>query len=220
MSLELKSIGKSFAQGQLKILHGLDLSVAPGEILAVIGESGSGKSTLLSLIAGFEAADAGEIRWDGGAASSWSEDRWADFRRHNLGFVFQSYHLIPYLNALENLALPLRLAGRPEALESEPANWLGRLGLLERAQHLPAQLSGGERQRVAIGRALIHRPKLVLADEPTGSLDAKTGAQILDLLFAVLREAGQTAILVTHSREVAERCDRVLTLKQGRLWPA
>lgn len=214
MSLELRDINKSFSGGELKILGGLDLSLKPGEILAVVGESGSGKSTLLSIVAGFEAPDSGEVLWDGVSTGGWSEDRWAAFRKENLGFVFQSYHLIPYLTAQENIALPLRLLGRPVGGAQK---WLQQLGLEARAGHLPAQLSGGEQQRVAIGRALVHRPRLVLADEPTGSLDVRTGTQVLDLLFGVLREAKQTAMLVTHSQDVAARCDRVLALRQGRL---
>ncbi|MGZ3722533.1 MAG: ABC transporter ATP-binding protein [Bdellovibrionales bacterium] len=219
MSLKLSGVGKSFQQGAsaLKIITDLNLEMQSGEILAVVGESGSGKSTLLSLIAGFEKPDAGEISWNGAATRSWSDDDWARFRKENLGFVFQHYHLIPYLSASENVALPLRLLGR-EDFAAQTAELLAQLGMSDRGHHLPAQLSGGERQRVAIARALIHRPSLVLADEPTGSLDVKTGDQVLQVLFGILRERKQTAMVVTHSQEVAARCDRVLTLKQGKLW--
>lgn len=218
MSLILKDISKSFAQGvdQLKILNQLSLTMKVGERLAVIGESGSGKSTLLSIIAGFERPDSGEISWEKQNAKLWSDEEWAAFRKRNLGFVFQNYHLIPYLNALENVELPLRLLGHDDA-PARAREFLQRLGLLDRALHLPNQLSGGERQRVAIARALIHKPSLVLADEPTGSLDVKTGAQVLDVLFGVLEETRQTAMVVTHSPEVAARCDRILVLKQGQL---
>jgi len=219
MSLSFQSVGKIFTQGAtpLKILDGLSLDVKPGEILAIVGESGSGKSTLLSLTAGFDKPTAGEISWNGGGTSAWSDDQWARFRKAHLGFVFQHYHLIPYLSADENVALPLRLLGRQD-FATESALFLEQLGLGARLQHLPNQMSGGEKQRVAIARALIHRPALVLADEPTGSLDVKTGEQVLGVLFQVLRERRQTALIVTHSQDVAGRCDRVLTLKQGRLW--
>ena len=218
MSLTLRALSKSYVQGsvQLQILHDLSLTVARGEILAIVGESGSGKSTLLSLLAGFAAPDSGEITWDGHCTNLWSEKTWAQFRKTSIGFIFQNYHLIPYLDAQENVALPLRLLRAAQA-DARSAAFLQRLGLAERLHHLPNQLSGGERQRVAMARALIHQPKLVLADEPTGSLDSGTGTQVLDVLFGVLREVHQTALIVTHSHEVATRCDRILQLKQGRL---
>lgn len=218
MNLKLQGLGKSFNQGttSLQILSGLDLNLASGEVIAVVGESGSGKSTLLSLLAGFDQPSAGEIFWDGKAASSWDADQWASFRRRELGFVFQSYYLIPYLTALENVALPMRLLGQTEA-ESEAEKFLTTVGLSHRLHHLPSQLSGGESQRVGIARALIHKPRLLLADEPTGSLDSKTGGQILDALFDQLNSRKQTALIVTHSHEVAARCGRTYTLKAGKL---
>ena len=222
MTLELRGLAKSFRQGdsQLRILEELNLELKPGEIAAIVGESGSGKSTLLSLLAGFERPDAGALCWNGEVTSKWNEARWSEFRKRSLGFVFQNYHLIPYLTALENVALPLRLLGEPGAEASARAHrLLEQLGLGARETHLPNQLSGGESQRVAIARALVHRPALVLADEPTGSLDARTGQNVLDLLFSLLEESKQTALIVTHSAEVAARCHRVLTLKQGKLWP-
>jgi putative ABC transport system ATP-binding protein len=219
MSLSFNSVGKNYIQGPaaLKILENLSLVVKPGEILAIVGESGSGKSTLLSLTAGFDRPTSGEISWDGAGTSAWSDNEWARFRKAHLGFIFQHYHLIPYLSAVENVALPLRLLGRQD-FAIEAARLLEQLGLGARLEHLPNQLSGGEKQRVAIARALVHGPALVLADEPTGSLDVKTGEQVLGVLFQILRERRQTALIVTHSQEVASRCDRVLTLKQGRLW--
>lgn len=218
MSLALTGVSKSFAQGntQLKILNDLSLTMGSGELLAIVGESGSGKSTLLSLIAGFEKPSSGEILWNGQSTRLWSEDAWAGFRKKNLGFVFQNYHLIPYLSAEENIALPLRLLGRAD-FASVTRDLLAKLGIADRAAHLPSRLSGGERQRVAIARALIHKPGLVLADEPTGSLDVKTGEQVIEVLFGILRDMKQTAMVVTHSHEVAKRCDRVLVLKQGHL---
>lgn len=219
MNLALRQIGKSFRQNEneLRILENLDLEVRSGEIVAVVGESGSGKSTLLSLLAGFEKPDRGQLVWDGEPTADWSENRWAAFRKESLGFVFQNYHLIPYLTAVENTGLPLRLLGKSDS-ETRARGLLEGLGLSKRQSHLPNQLSGGESQRVAIARALVHDPRLVLADEPTGSLDARTGAAVLDLLFSLLKERGQTALIVTHSSEVAARCHRVLTLRQGKLW--
>lgn len=219
MKLALENIGKSYrqAESELKILEDLNLHLNSGEIVAVIGESGSGKSTLLSLLAGFMSPDRGHLRWDGKLASDWDERTWANFRKTHLGFVFQNYYLIPYLSALENVALPLRLNGESKA-ENKATVLLNELGLGSRLDHLPNQLSGGECQRVAIARAIIHNPGLILADEPTGSLDVRTGAQVLDTLFKILNERRQTALIVTHSQEVAQRCDRILTLKQGKLW--
>lgn len=219
MKLKLENLSKTFSQGSaaLQILNGLDLMLPSGEVIAVIGESGSGKSTLLSLLAGFDRPSAGEIFWDGQAAGSWSPDDWARFRRVNLGFIFQNYYLIPYLTALENVALPLRLLGQSVNAEAEAARYLEQMGLGHRLNHLPSQLSGGESQRVGIARALIHQPKLVLADEPTGSLDSKTGTQILEALFQQLQSRQQTALIVTHSHEVADRCSRVYALKAGKL---
>lgn len=223
MTLELKGLAKSYRQGdtELKILEDLDLQLHQGEIVAVIGESGSGKSTLLSLLAGFVNADHGEIFWNSQPAGNWNEAEWARFRKKSLGFVFQNYHLIPYLDARENVALPLRLLNQnPEDADKVAETLLAKLGLKHRLHHLPSQLSGGESQRVAIARALVHNPSLILADEPTGSLDSGTGHQVLDLLFSLLSGGKQTALIVTHSAEVAARCHRVLTLREGKLWPA
>ena len=219
MNLTLNEIGKTFHQGPttLQILSGLSLALPTGQVAAVVGQSGSGKSTLLSILAGFEAANSGTISWNGEDTTGWSEDRWAGFRRQNIGFVFQNYYLIPYLTALENVALPLRLNGVREAEPAAKA-LLETLGLGLRLDHLSSQLSGGECQRVAIARALIHHPQLLLADEPTGSLDLKTGTQVLDMLFGQIRQRKQTALIVTHSSEVAGLCDRVYTLREGRLW--
>lgn len=219
MTIELSDVAKSFVQGgnELPILKHLSLQLQAGDVVAVVGESGSGKSTLLSLLAGFESPDHGDIRWQHGSTRDWGETEWADFRKRHLGFVFQNYYLIPYLTALENVALPLRLIGASDP--SGPAlALLNEIGLGHRLHHLPSQLSGGEAQRVAIARALVHSPQLILADEPTGSLDARTGEQVLGLLFEQLMRRRQTALIVTHSHEVAARCHRILTLREGRLW--
>lgn len=221
MTLSLQGLSKSFQQGdtELRILEDLQLELKDSEIVAVVGESGSGKSTLLSLLAGFETPDRGTITWNGDSTTTWSEERWSEFRKRSLGFVFQNYHLIPYLNALENVGLPLRLIDKGgEQATREAEQLLNQLGLGKRMDHLPSQMSGGENQRAAIARALIHKPSLVLADEPTGSLDARTGQSVLDFLFSLLNDFKQTALIVTHSQEVATRCHRVLTLRQGKLW--
>lgn len=219
MNLTLNKISKSFVQGEnrLSILSNLDLSVKTGETVAVVGESGSGKSTLLALLAGFDRPDSGAIRWDEADVEAWDDREWARFRRAQLGFVFQSYRLIPYLTAQENVALPLRLLAIPSA-DQRARESLSALGLSPRLGHLPHQLSGGECQRVAIARALVHGPRLLLADEPTGSLDARTGEQVLDQLFTQMTGRHQTGLIVTHSQEVARRCHRILTLREGRLW--
>ncbi len=219
MSLQVRNLVKSFAQGseKLQILNGLQLQLKDHEIIAVVGQSGSGKSTLLSLLAGFIKPDSGQLLWREQDLTNWSANQWAEFRRKNLGFVFQSFHLIPYLTAAENVALPLRLLGDAHP-DQKASALLTELGLSARLSHLPSQLSGGECQRVAIARALIHLPQLILADEPTGSLDVATGQQILDLFFSTLKARKQTALVVTHSAEVAARCDRILTMRQGQLW--
>ena len=219
MTLKLDRIFKSYAQesNRLSILDDLSLTLNAGEVVSIIGDSGSGKSTLLSVIAGFQTPDRGAVIWGDQTTGGWTEARWAEARRRQLGFVFQSFQLIPYLTAAQNVALPLRLLRQADA-DGRAHATLKPLGLDHRAGHLPAQLSGGESQRVAIARALVHAPGLLLADEPTGSLDHRTGTQTLDLLFGQLRERKQTALIVTHSDAVAARCDRVLTLREGRLW--
>jgi putative ABC transport system ATP-binding protein len=200
----------------LTILDGVSLEVAAGEVVAVTGPSGSGKSTLLGLIAGLDTPTAGSIAVDGVEVSGLGENALARFRRRTLGFVFQSYHLIPTLTAVENVAVPLELAGAPEPLTAARTR-LGEVGLAERVDHYPAQLSGGEQQRVAIARAVALTPPLLLADEPTGNLDSATGAQIVDLLLALNRERGSTLLLVTHDAALAERAGRTIALRDGRV---
>jgi putative ABC transport system ATP-binding protein len=198
------------------ILDGVSLDVAAGEVVAVTGPSGSGKSTLLGLIAGLDTPSAGSIAVDGVEVTGLGEAELARFRRRTLGFVFQSYHLIPTLTASENVAVPLELAGVPEPLAAARSR-LAEVGLAERADHYPAQLSGGEQQRVAIARAVALAPPLLLADEPTGNLDSATGTQIVDLLLALNRERHSTLVLVTHDASLAARAGRAIALRDGRV---
>jgi len=209
--MRLRSGGREVA-----ILDGVNLDVAARETVAVTGPSGSGKSTLLGLIAGLDRPTAGSIVLDGVEITTLDENRLARLRRDRVGFVFQSYHLIPTLTAIENVAMPLELAGRPHRLE-RARELLDAVGLVGRADHYPSQLSGGEQQRVAIARALALRPPLVLADEPTGNLDSATGAQIIELLLALNREHGSTLVLVTHDEALAARGQRIVALRDGRV---
>jgi len=202
----------------LTVLDGVTLDVAAGQVVAVTGPSGSGKSTLLGLIAGLDRPTAGSIALDGVEITRLPEDDLARLRRDRIGFVFQAYHLIPTLTALENVAVPLELAGRADSL-TRARTLLDAVGLGERAHHYPAQLSGGEQQRVALARAVALRPRLLLADEPTGNLDTSTGAGVVDLLLALNREQGSTLVLVTHDAALADRAERVVALRDGRIIP-
>ena len=202
--------------GRVDILHDISLQVARGETLGLIGPSGSGKSSLLMLMGGLEQASAGRITALGEPLSEMTEDQLARFRRSNMGVVFQSFHLIPTMTALENAATPLELAGADDAFDRARAE-LEAVGLGHRTDHYPAQLSGGEQQRVALARAAAPRPKILLADEPTGNLDATTGAAVIDLLFDLRDRHGATLIMVTHAPDLADRCDRTLPLRDGRL---
>jgi len=204
--------------GELVILDRVNLAVAAGESLAIVGASGSGKSTLLGLLAGLDSPTSGSVRLDGHELTSLDEDGRAALRATHVGFVFQSFQLLPGLTALENVMLPLELAGRPDPRTAGGAI-LERVGLDARLDHYPRQLSGGEQQRVAIARAFANSPKLLFADEPTGNLDQRTGARIRDLLFALNHERGTTLLLVTHDAHLAEPCTRVVELEAGRLVP-
>ena len=218
--LRLKQVSKSFHQGSLKIevLHRLDLSVQPGEIVSILGQSGSGKSTLLSLLAGLDHPEMGTVEVKGENLAKLSQDQLSKFRSKNLGIVFQQYHLMSNLTALENVGVPLELQGSREF--GEPARLaLKQVDLSNRLAHFPSQLSGGECQRVALARAMVSEPSLILADEPSGNLDQKTGREIMDLLFRLCRDRGQSLILVTHNHELAKLCDRTLILSDGRLKP-
>ncbi len=200
----------------LTILHENSFSVAAGETVAIVGASGSGKSTLLGLLAGLDLPSSGSVILAGESLADLDEDARAVLRGRLLGFVFQTFQLLPSLNALENVMLPLELAGTVNA-RSEAEFWLGRVGLSHRLRNYPKHLSGGEQQRVAIARAFAPKPKLVLADEPTGNLDAATGQQIIDLMFAINAESATTLILVTHDDEIAARCARRLRMHAGRI---
>jgi len=202
--------------GAVNVLTDISLEVPPGQFLAVAGPSGSGKSTLLGLIAGLDQPTAGSITVAGLEITRLGEDQLARFRRDTIGYVFQSYHLIPTLTALENVAVPLELAGEPDALPRAHAR-LADVGLADRAHHYPVQLSGGEQQRVAVARAVCCRPRLLLADEPTGNLDSATGKQIIELIVALNRNLGSTLVLVTHDAALAAYADRIVTLKDGRV---
>ena len=202
--------------GRVEILKGVSLAVAAGESLGLVGPSGSGKSSLLMLMGGLERATSGQVKVLGQDFTQMGEDALARFRRMNMGIVFQSFHLIPTMTALENVALPLELAGQADAFE-RAAEELEAVGLSSRAGHYPAQMSGGEQQRVALARAAAPRPRVLLADEPTGNLDGTTGAAIVDLLFGLVERHGSTLVLVTHDPGLAEGCGRVVRLRDGRL---
>ncbi|MBD3679129.1 MAG: ATP-binding cassette domain-containing protein [Rhodobacteraceae bacterium] len=202
--------------GSVDILKGIDLEVGRGETLGLVGPSGSGKSSLLMVLGGLERATAGRVSVLESNLTDMDEDALARFRRHHMGVVFQSFHLIPTMTALENVAVPLELAGVADAFDRAEAE-LGEVGLGGRLGHYPAQLSGGEQQRVALARAAAPRPKILLADEPTGNLDGETGAHIMELLFGLRERFGCTLVLVTHAPELAARCDRVVTLRDGLL---
>ncbi|CAK7258370.1 MULTISPECIES: ABC transporter ATP-binding protein [unclassified Shinella] len=204
------------AAASVHVLKGIDLSIEGGESVGIVGPSGSGKSTLLMVLAGLERLDSGEIHIDSAGLHGMTEDQVADFRGRNIGIVFQSFHLIPNMTALENVAVPLELANVRDAFEIARRE-LTAVGLGERLSHYPGQLSGGEQQRVAIARALAPSPKLLIADEPTGNLDTETGRQIADLLFAKQAERGMTLVLVTHDPSLAARCSRQVAMRSGEI---
>ncbi len=216
--IEVLGLGKTVDNGgePLTILQDISFSVMPGETVAIVGASGSGKSTLLGLLAGLDEPSSGEVRLDGETLNALSEDQRARLRGRLLGFVFQSFQLLPSLTAVENVMLPLELAGVAKGSELA-RTWLERVGLAHRLQHYPKHLSGGEQQRVALARAFAPNPRLVLADEPTGNLDAATGQQIIELMFDLNARQGTTLLLVTHDEAIAARCGRILRIQSGRL---
>ena len=202
--------------GEINILRGVDLSVEHGESVGVVGPSGSGKTSMIMVIAGLERISSGRISVASREISALGEDALAVFRRDEVGVVFQSFHLIPTMSALENVGVPMELAGRSDAFErAEQA--LGDVGLSHRLQHYPGQLSGGEQQRVALARAFAVEPHLLLADEPTGNLDGETGGHIVEMLFELAARAGTTLMLITHDNAIAERCDRIVRIVDGRI---
>jgi putative ABC transport system ATP-binding protein len=216
VSLKDVSLSLPSRAGTVDILRGVSLSARPGEALGIVGPSGSGKTTLLMVIAGLERANAGEVMVAGQSLTGRGEDELAVFRRDHVGIVFQSFHLIPTMTALENVAVPLEFRGSPDAMKIA-ADRLDRVGLSHRLDHYPGQLSGGEQQRVAIARALASGARIILADEPTGNLDHETGEQIIQLLFDLRTRDGATLLLVTHDRDLARRCDRIAEVRDGRI---
>jgi len=202
---------------RVEILKGIDLEIPRGQFAAVMGPSGSGKSTLLGLLAGLDAATSGRIVLDGEDITGLDEDELALLRGRKIGFVFQSYHLIPTLTAEENVMLPLELSGQSTDGTDRARELLESVGLLDRRDHYPVQLSGGEQQRVALARAFVVRPPILLADEPTGNLDTANGRLVLDLLVALNRREGTTLVLVTHDQQISEQADRRITLRDGRV---
>ena len=216
--IELHGVSRTVPSGDtmLTILHPMDLRIDSGRVVAISGPSGSGKSTLLGLIAGLDAPSTGRILIDGSDITAMSEDALARFRGTRIGFVFQFFHLLPSLTALENVRVPLEIAGADDAGPRADA-LLNEVGLAPRRHHYPSQLSGGEQQRVAIARALANNPPILLADEPTGNLDSGTGHQVIDLLIDVNRRRGTTVVLVTHDAELAQRADRTIALRDGRI---
>jgi putative ABC transport system ATP-binding protein len=216
--LEARDVSKTVRgpEGRLDILAGVSLAVDAGESFAIVGASGSGKTTLLGLLAGLDTPSAGSIRLDGHTLETMDEEARADLRRRRVGFVFQSFHLLPALTAEENVMLPLELEGRDDArMRAHEA--LAAVGLVARRRHYPAQLSGGEQQRVAIARAFVHGPRILFADEPTGNLDQRTGRHVAELLFALNRDQRTTLVLVTHDAQLAARCARGVELTEGRV---
>ena len=218
--VELKNLNKSYDEGskQRRVLRDLALEVSEGQMLVLLGRSGSGKSTLLNLLSGIDRPDSGEVLIDGTDISALSEKERTLFRRNQIGFVFQSFNLISTLTAFENVMLPLRLKGAVDSTsEALALHFLSEVGLEDRKNSYPDRLSGGEQQRVAIARALAHEPSFILADEPTGNLDYKTGASILSMLADLVRKNGRTMIIATHDREMGQIADRVLELREGQL---
>ncbi|OYZ21690.1 MAG: ABC transporter ATP-binding protein [Bdellovibrio sp. 28-41-41] len=217
--IQVENLKKSFKQNEndIDILKNLNLQVKKGEKVGILGQSGSGKSTFLSLMSGLDFPDSGDIRINGVSTTKLSEKEWTQFRAKNISIVFQQYHLVGHLTALENVMLPLEILGVKEKQAEEKAlTLLGEVGLKDRAHHFPYQLSGGESQRVAMARALITTPNLLLADEPSGNLDQETGLKVMNLFFDITTKFNTTTLLVTHNEQLASRCDVVYRLSQGR----
>jgi putative ABC transport system ATP-binding protein len=216
IALENVHLTLDSAAGPVNILRGMDLTIAPGESVGIVGPSGSGKTTMLMVIAGLERPSSGQVRVCGQELTDLSEDALARFRRDHIGIVFQAFHLVPTMTALENVAIPLELAGRKDAFD-RAAEALEAVGLDHRLSHYPGQLSGGEQQRVAIARAFAPGPEVLLADEPTGNLDGDTGQHVIDLLFEQCRQIGATLVLITHDPALAARCSREVRVADGQI---
>lgn len=218
MSLNLHQIQKTFKQGEtsVEVLKNINATISEGEIVAIVGQSGSGKSTLLSLMAGLEKPNSGKIEIQGRNIVPLSENQMTEFRAENISIVFQQYHLISHLTALENVKLALEILNASD-IDARAEKALTELGLGHRLHHFPSQMSGGECQRVAIARALVVEPKVLLADEPSGNLDTQTGERVMEIFFSIVRKYKITTILVTHSEALAQRCDRILKLQGGAL---
>ena len=214
--LENVHLSLESAAGSVNILRGVDLSICAGETVGLVGASGSGKSTMMAIMAGLERPSAGSVRIDGTDLGGLTEDGLALFRRDTIGIVFQSFHLVPTMTALENVAIPLEFAGRADAFAAA-GDELERVGLGERVGHYPSELSGGEQQRVALARAVAAGPNLLLADEPTGNLDSETGGAVIDLMFSLRARHGATLLLISHDADIASRCDRVVRIADGRV---
>lgn len=216
MKIVVNNITKNYLQGKniIRVLNGVSLEVDSGEIIALLGKSGSGKSTILSLLAGLEKPDTGSIVVDNVDLTKLNEENLCEWRAKNLGIIFQQFHLIPHLSALENILLPLEINGQEN--KDLALHWLSMVGLADRGDHFPSMLSGGEQQRVAIARALVFTPAMVLADEPTGNLDVETGKKIIEILFQIVRKKKTTMILVTHDEELAAKADRIVYLSGGK----
>lgn len=218
MSLIVRDLSKSYFQGgqEIRVLKGLNVEVQPSEVIAIRGESGSGKSTLLSLLAGLDQPTAGSILVDGSEITKLNQNEMTQFRAENMAFVFQQFHLMPHLSALENVMLPLEIKGQ-SGIQKKAQEALEKMGLGHRSRHFPSQMSGGENQRVAIARALVAEPKILFADEPSGNLDVETGRKVMSEFFRRIRELKMTTLVVTHSEEVAAECDRSLKIANGIL---
>lgn len=215
-SIAIRARNVTLSLGNVQILKGIDLDIGPGESLAILGASGSGKSSLMAILSGLERASGGSVMVAGTDFGALSEDALARARRGKIGIVLQSFHLLPTMTAIENVAVPLELAGATDAFE-RAARELDAVGLGHRLDHYPAQLSGGEQQRVAIARAMAPGPSILFADEPTGNLDAATGAAVIELLFERQRASGATLLIITHDPELAERCDRIVEMRDGTI---
>jgi lipoprotein-releasing system ATP-binding protein len=214
--IEVRNIKKSF--GELEVLHGVSLTVADGEIVSIVGASGAGKTTLLQIVGSLMAADEGEVVIDGVSLASLSDDALSEFRNKRIGFIFQSYHLLPEFSAVENVMMPMLIAGeKRKDAETRARELLAMVAMSHRAEHKPSALSGGEQQRVAIARALANKPAVVLADEPTGNLDSETRAEIQRLFFELRERTGQTFVIVTHDGALADGSDRKIIMKDGEI---